>query len=208
MLYLSAHDVYKVFFDYQQSWERSEDCAELKHTVRGLVQGKRLAKIDVIVCFGLGPLADYWLLCPFFHAVQKDTATGCTQHAAALTIATLLAEQDAQEKIQEYAQDPRYRQGDIEALKSLDIEFLNHEHGIQEGFMMVDGNTFVFSINTGNFLQQIICETNRPAAMIWSGPDPNDWEETQTFPRILYILVMEYNEYEVLGSKRRMGTRA
>lgn len=167
----SSYDLNFVFNKFTQAkkmWDESKDCDELKHTIETLVDAGKLQNVKKIVCFGLGQ---------FFHDIKGELrdhrltsqSWRCLgQHAAALTIAGALNIKQGGEKVALFAQDPAYFEHDKAVLRHFGFKIMDGSHGVQEGFVEVDERTFVMCVNFGDRVQQVVCETSRPAAMIVS----------------------------------------
>ncbi|RYP75397.1 hypothetical protein DL769_003835 [Monosporascus sp. CRB-8-3] len=87
---------------------------------------------------------------PLFHAdkVEMPEDRGMAQYAAALTVAE-----------------------DEAVLGGFGFKIADWRHGVQEGFVAVDEHTFVLAVSFGDRVQQVVCETARPTAMIWAKPE-------------------------------------
>ncbi|EMR67305.1 hypothetical protein UCREL1_5698 [Eutypa lata UCREL1] len=187
----SSYDLNFVFNKFTQAkkmWDESKDCDELKHTIETLVDAGKLQNVKKIACFGLGQ---------FFHDIKGELrdhrltsqSWRCMgQHAAALTIANVLHSKQGGEKVALFAQDPAYFEHDKAVLRHFGFKIMDGSHGVQEGFVEVDERTFVMCVNFGDRVQQVVCETSRPAAMIdaghlgelVSGPEARKTSDVQT----------------------------
>ena len=166
-----ASTIYQQFTYSKMLWDTSKDCADLVNDIEGLLNAGKLANIKKIICFGLGQ---------FFideHQESFSPRRWCFinrrmgQHAAALTIAEVLNRRQGGERVTLLAQDPSYYDEDKHVLRQYGFKIADWDHGVQEGFVEVDDSTFVISINFGDRVQQVVCETSRPAAMIWAPPE-------------------------------------
>ena len=152
-------------------WDTSKDCAELVSDIEGLLDAGKLPNIKKIICFGLGQF--------FIDEYQESFSPRrwcfinrrMGQHAAALTIAEVFNRRQGGERVTLLAQDPSYYDEDKHVLRQYGFKIADWSHGVQEGFVEVDKNTFVMCVNFGDRVQQVVCETSRPAAMIWASPE-------------------------------------
>ncbi|KAK8136862.1 hypothetical protein PG984_004802 [Apiospora sp. TS-2023a] len=118
------------------------------------------------------------------------------QHLAAQTMAQVLKGNNDGKPLDLYAQEIGYREGDIEVLEN-DVGNLRDNHargghftvldgslGRHEGFLKIDSETFVFTVQPTMPLRQMVCETSSPAAMLCleiktKGEEPD--EEVHSF---------------------------
>jgi hypothetical protein len=89
-----------------------------------------------------------------------------------------------QRTVRLYAQDPEYFIEDTDVLSHLGFAVLDSRYGVHEGFAKVDERTLVLSV--GNGARKLVCETTRPAAMIWSESEQSLCMRT--------LLASEYNK--------------
>ncbi|KIM93545.1 hypothetical protein OIDMADRAFT_21506 [Oidiodendron maius Zn] len=129
-----------------------------------------LACLNKIVCFGLGSLG---------LMDEQNVAYSHTQHAAVETIVKTLKEQCSY-NILCYAQDPACNDTDKEVLRSIGITPINDP----KGFLEVDSNTLVISINPNIPVKQIITDIQWPGGMIWNTVEPEGQERT-TWTKII-----------------------
>ena len=138
------------------------------------------AKIDKIVCFGLGFLSNPW---------EYPERRSHVQHAAALTMASTLAKHyPDQNPIRIYAQDPRYTDLDKNFLSSIGITVLADP----KGFLEVDERTLVFSVAPDVCVRQIVADLNRPAAMVWEAvsddtKEKEEWREVERWGEMVWM---------------------
>lgn len=156
-----------------REWRASQDMAELHKTLNHLIDWGRIRHVNKIVCIGLGSLMDD------YDRPKRGARTGalespirrapCTQHAAAITMARMLRRQAWGGKVELFAVDMDYREEDKAALRAFGFDaILSHEYGRHEGYLKIDSDTMVFSVNAGYSLQTVVLETSRPALMIWT----------------------------------------
>lgn len=152
-------------------WDNSRDRAELVADLERLLDAGKLKDIKKIICFGLGQ---------FFIDEHHDSfslSRWClinrrmAQHAAALTIADVLNQRQDGKNVTLLAQDPSYYQEDKSTLTMFGFRILDSSHGVQEGFVEVDEHSLIMTVDFGDRVQQVVCETARPAAMIWAAPE-------------------------------------
>ncbi|KAI5918234.1 hypothetical protein F4810DRAFT_715688 [Camillea tinctor] len=195
-VYYDALSVSQTFLNIKEQWDHSQDARDLQDTVEMLIHQGRLANVNKVICFGLGPLigtTEYCAMKKEPHGL-KAAARNSSQHAAAMTIARELNEQLSEEqRIRLIAQDPDYRQQDVTMLRRLRFEVLNGEYGLHEALLEVDKNTLIVAIGIGLGLQQVICETARPAAMVWTWTGPETLKEWKGLRAAGHILSSEYD---------------
>lgn len=159
------------FLCAKRLWDNSRDCTELVADLERLLDAGKLRDIKKIICFGFGQF--------FIDESRESFSLGrwcltnrrMAQHAAALTIAEVLNKRQGGEKVALLAQDPSYFKEDKSVLQMFGFRIVDPSHGVQEGFVEVDEHSLVMTFDFGDRVQQVVCETARPAAMIWSAPD-------------------------------------
>ncbi|CAJ2499819.1 Uu.00g026720.m01.CDS01 [Anthostomella pinea] len=192
----SHSSLHELFDQIKEQWDGSQDARDLKATFEQLIADKRLPKIDKIVCFGLGYLIFDEINNDRDTASQEETARRCSQHAAAMAIASVLESRpDNGGPVRLYTQDDDYRVEDTIMLRRLGFEMLNPGYGFQEGFVKVDENTLILAMGSGYGVQKVVCETSRPAAIIWAFPMGRDLASWWEFLGTRRTLAMEYDHH-------------
>lgn len=159
-----------LFNTIKTRFENDENIWLGSQTCRSLVDQLSTMPIPVhvtkVVCFGLGGLC--W--------GKMRTTRSSFQHAAALTMAKILARRSGQ-NIQCYAQDPGYSPDCREYLESRGFKILD---GVR-GFIEVDDASLVFTVSPDVPVRQVITELARPAVIVWdeSVPESNKLGTTE-----------------------------
>ncbi|CAH0058872.1 unnamed protein product [Clonostachys solani] len=163
----SNADYYKVqqsWVEARQNWLNSSLCKEISEIIGSTVDISR--PVTRIVCFGLGSLARS-IEDPVRMADDGLPVHGPgTQHAAALTLSTILGERLGREPLPVMVQDPAYSEADKKILKEAGIEVIGGFGSL--GFTHVDEETIVFSCHPNIPVRQIVADIAKPAAMIWN----------------------------------------
>ncbi len=131
------------------AWEASAECAQLRAAFEAPAY---LPKVTKIVAFACSTMA----------VTTDDREHPVAQHAAVLTLREILKARGAGE-IKCFAQDPMYRDADVEVLEEVGIEVL----GDPRAFLEVDGETFVLCVAPNVPVRQVIADIARPAGMVW-----------------------------------------
>ncbi|CAI6096278.1 unnamed protein product [Clonostachys chloroleuca] len=148
----------------RQNWLNSSLCKELSEIIGSTVDKSRA--VTRIVCFGLGSLARS-IEDPIRMADDGLPIHGPgTQHAAALTLSTILGERLGREPLPVMVQDPAYSEADKKILEEVGIEVIGGFGSL--GFTHVDEETIVFSCHPNIPVRQIVADIAKPAAMIWN----------------------------------------
>lgn len=163
----SLASIKRAFRSYRRAWMKSETYPWLMRQVRSMAH---IACLNKIVCFGLGSLG---------LMDEQSLAHPHTQHAAVETIVKTLKELRSCD-ILCYAQDPAYNDADKEVLRSIGITPINDP----KGFLEVDSNTLVISVNPNIPVKQIIADVQWPGGMIWNTVEPEGQEMT-TWTKII-----------------------
>ncbi|VUC23782.1 unnamed protein product [Clonostachys rosea] len=164
----------------RKNWLNSSLCRELSNILGSTVSISNA--VTKIVCFGLGSLAT---------SIENPTRMADdglpvhgpgTQHAAALTLATVLGERFGKEPLHVMVQDPAYSEADKKILEEVGIEVIGGFGSL--GFTHVDEETIVFSCHPNIPVRQIVADIAKPAAMIWNkGRDSEEGAEYKVFER-------------------------
>ncbi|KAI0881759.1 uncharacterized protein GGS22DRAFT_181534 [Annulohypoxylon maeteangense] len=152
----------------RQSWEESEEYGHLKAVLK--THTDQLSKIDRVIGFGCGTLADGRTRCQF----------SATQHALIFSLQRIISKMHPENNkvrqglrqacnkdpvelvVRGILQDPAYTDTDKAVLKGMGMEVM----GDPCGFLEMDENSFVVSIDLNTPAQQIIENLARPAALI------------------------------------------
>lgn len=172
-------------------WEVHPEHKALGEPFKALSTDLGTTKINKLVCIGLGSLSQapfhtleelreaheeaqemeenyywgLWHIRPYF------------QHLAAQTIAQILKDQNDGKPLDLYAQDIGYRENDIKVLEDNVDKFGNNDGkgnfavldgspSPHEGFLKIDPETFVLTVQPTIPLRQMVCETSTPAAIM------------------------------------------
>ncbi|KAF1844281.1 uncharacterized protein K460DRAFT_408572 [Cucurbitaria berberidis CBS 394.84] len=127
---------------WAEEWKKSEIYSRLTAFLEEHA-GKRMQRVDKILCFGLG--------C-FRTELGRETKRPYVQHLAACLVRDIIARQQGGETPKIYAQDPNYGPTGIAYIKAqFDMETLDDP----EGFKALDGNTFVLCVAPNVPVRQI-----------------------------------------------------
>lgn len=165
-----------------ESWIRSSACQRLTTILSSAAISKSASQV---ICFGLGGLelgecerraldeatpGDRGL-----HSNNTAIRACMIQHAAALTMATVLGRRFRVDKkpLAILTQDPAYTANDKALLTNKGFQVIEGRGSL--AFTHVDDNTLVFSCHPDVPVKQIVADIARPAAMVWNKPDA--WEE-------------------------------
>ncbi|KAI1639606.1 hypothetical protein F4809DRAFT_638412 [Biscogniauxia mediterranea] len=164
----SVEYLYDVLCKSGMSWNASPCCKDLQECLSKLAETSRIPAVAQVVCFGLGPILPDVALDKLSVAQANKHVRVVFQHAAALTIAKFFSKWLSRE-VPVIACDIAYQRQDIEALQRYGIAATK---GSESGwpYVSIDKETFVFSIGCYPAVQQIVMETTRPAALLWSQP--------------------------------------
>ncbi|CAH0005498.1 unnamed protein product, partial [Clonostachys byssicola] len=206
----------------QQNWLNSSLCKELSEIIGSTVDKSRA--VTKIVCFGLGSLARS-IEDPIHIADDGLPVHGPgTQHAAALTLSTILGERLGRGPIPVMVRDPAYSEADKRILEKVGIEVIGGFGSL--GFTYVDEETIVFSCHPNIPVRQITADIAKPAAMIWNkGRFSEEKAEYKVFTRqgkeVLSTpyftdhdsprtakLLQDYDEFEFPNCHSRFGDLA
>ncbi|KAK2029956.1 hypothetical protein LX32DRAFT_342620 [Colletotrichum zoysiae] len=162
---LTVDKMIEVFEKYRDTWWGSPEFIRFQHilTCTPMPDG-----INKVICFGLGDLSldsgdDH------HHRCRGHSEARChIQHAVALFVAQILEKRFSRE-IPVYCQDPEYTQASIELLHCAMVEEVLND---PQGFLDVDENTVVISIDPSIPVKQIITDLARPAMIIWNDQFP------------------------------------
>ncbi|KAK7430498.1 hypothetical protein QQZ08_003017 [Neonectria magnoliae] len=148
----------------QALWLESDSYAKLTELVT-----KSKPKANKVICFGLGSLegtVNYSTL-DLKHSLDGlPRRSAITQHLAAITMATLLGQQQDTGRVPILVQDPAYTMLGQQFLAAQDIEVVGGNGAL--GFTHVDDDTLVFSCHPNVPVKQIVADIARPAAMLWN----------------------------------------
>jgi hypothetical protein len=164
----SNDKVYNTLKNAKDRWVTSRDAQDLRAQLAQVVKEGKLVGVKKIVCFGLGPPA-LWDHCdpPNGDGSQEEvTSRSLVQHIAALVMAETInqASGSGSGNITVYSQEPLYRpEEDMPALEAHGIQVLDGH----KGFVSVDQDTLVFAPAPTLKVYQVICETARPAGIIF-----------------------------------------
>lgn len=165
----SLQELQAVFRTHQQAWRQGPQCESLAAV---LGSAEMAVPITKVICFGLGRL-DAWEKTSL-RELEASVARSATQHAAALTMAKVLARRAGQsDALLCYAQDPIYTDVEKSLLASVGISVINDP----KGFLAVDANTLVFSVTPDVPVRQIVADVQWPAAMVWDEIQPESEDE-------------------------------
>lgn len=162
----SSHKLQTAWEEARHNWSQSGVCSEL---IAILGAQAHIPNATKIVCFGLGNLEGSSSV----HGL--DGISSCdglphrgamTQHAAALTMATVLGERFGSGPLAVLAQDPAYTSLEKPLLENAGIKVVDGYGSL--AFTHVDANTIVFSCHPNIPVKQIVADIARPAAMIWN----------------------------------------
>ncbi|KAI0595915.1 hypothetical protein F4775DRAFT_340860 [Biscogniauxia sp. FL1348] len=165
----SVENLKKVLYKGDVLWNASQCCKDLQQGLLELVTTGGILRVTQIICFGLGPITpdvprEKW------SAVQANKHERVVfQHAAAVTISKFFSKV-WQTKVPVMACDIAYQRKDIEALAWYGIDATNGSENSCSPYLAINEETLVFSIGCYPAMQQIVMETTRPAAMLWSQP--------------------------------------
>lgn len=155
----SSFQLTREFFNsHYKKWQDSETWILLKEYLTAIHPS-----IDNIVGFALGPLVD---------GDERLRTRSIIQHVAAKTMAEAMGDLCGR-SINCYAQDPAYTDMDKRVLQSVGITPLNDP----KGFLQVNKNTLVLSLNPNVPVKQIIADLQWPAAMLWNTVKPETSEK-------------------------------
>jgi len=165
------------------NWNQNTVCSELTATLGKITYIP--PNIKRIVCFGLGSLEgcqDY----PYLDALSAcdglPLRREMTQHAAALTIATVLGERLGTNSLPILAQDPAYSSLAKRLLMSVGFEVVGGHGSL--AFTHVDEETVVVSCYPDIPVKQVVADIARPAVMIWNEVEPAAKEKIQWMYRM------------------------
>ncbi|ORY66549.1 uncharacterized protein BCR38DRAFT_296954, partial [Pseudomassariella vexata] len=207
----------------QRNWTQSTACNELIAILRESAYVPKTTKN--IVCFGLGDLergmSDFGLN---FVATCDGLPLrrSMTQHAAALTMASVLGELLGTGPLPILAQDPAYSPASKQLLADEGIKVVGGRGSL--AFTHVDEQTVVFSCHPNIAVKQVVADIARPAAMIWDRVKPETEEKTQWEVKVMWgeevlcspwttdqdsprtrKLVEDYDKYEFPAERERFG---
>ncbi|KAI1641726.1 uncharacterized protein F4817DRAFT_362849 [Daldinia loculata] len=188
------------------SWESTAMCKTLFETLQKILP----TNINKIIAFGLGQIGDVELISPMrIFDVQSHR-----EHALVLTVARALNGRkgtNQENNVPVYLQDPAY----TTVCKSV----LSDTYGFKiidgfgaRGFTMVDENTLVMGHHPNYPLREIIADIARPAAMCWSPPNRELFENEPPRRKIyatdvdsvrVYEMLKEYEETPIPGFRSR-----
>ncbi|KAK2048207.1 hypothetical protein LZ31DRAFT_591802 [Colletotrichum somersetense] len=159
----------EAFEKHRDTWWGSPEFLHFQHilTCTSMPDG-----INKVICFGLGDLSldsgdDH------HHKCRGHSEARChIQHAVALFVAQILEKRFGRE-IPVYCQDPEYTQASIELLHCAMVEEVLND---PQGFLDVDENTVVISIDPSIPVKQIITDLARPAIIIWNDQLPDEMD--------------------------------
>ncbi|KAI1494977.1 hypothetical protein F5X96DRAFT_665180 [Biscogniauxia mediterranea] len=163
----SAELLYQLLRRNDEIWNTKQCCKDLQECLSKLAETSRIPPVTQVVCFGLGPIwPDVVFTLSKVQANKQERVL--FQHAAALTIANFFSKMQSTE-VPVIACDIAYQRKDIVALEWYGIAATK---GSESGwpYVAIDKKTFVFSIGCYPAVQQIVMETTRPAALLWSKP--------------------------------------
>ncbi|KAM5360946.1 hypothetical protein ACJZ2D_013400 [Fusarium nematophilum] len=157
----------------QRNWVHSATCNELMGIFRK--RSELLKTIKKILCFGLGTLERSFDALATCDGLPLHSAM--TQHAAALTLATVLGELQGTSPIPVLTQDPAYTPVAKQLLTELGIKIVGGLSSL--GFTLIDYDTLVFSCHPDIPMKQIVADIAKPAAIIWNRVEPASEERTE-----------------------------
>lgn len=172
------------FLDAMARWKRSWSCTLLKDNLAIYRRSKTITKL---LCFGLGditPLPEHDVYSEYdTEFADHSLKASLNQHAAALTIATILSVESGK-NMEIFAQDPAYSHSSKRYLGGLGMKVIG-EHGAG-GFSKIDSDAVVFFCFPGAPVRQIIADIGRPAIIIGNG-DSMVLNEDQ------YVVSLQFN---------------
>jgi hypothetical protein len=123
--------------------------------IQSFREAKTLPYIKKIVAFECGPMS-------WFTYRRKPALI---HHALVLLLRRVIAERQRMpaESLVTIFQDPIYTEGDITALRQLGPRVVNDP----QGFLAIDEETLVVSINPSTPVRQIVADLAKPAMMVW-----------------------------------------
>ncbi|RDL35203.1 uncharacterized protein BP5553_07134 [Venustampulla echinocandica] len=188
-------EVTSAFGQARQAWQKSDACRSLK---QHLATATFSVSINKIVCFGLGSLTG---------TDKPHPSRSNTQHAAVETMAEVLKERSGR-SIHCYAQEPEYNAVDKEFLETIKITPVDDP----KGFLEVDANTLVISVNPNVPVKQIIADIQWPAAMLWNTVEPEEaetreWEKMES-GAWLSCIARSHHRYPVPKDEARIIDQA
>lgn len=143
-----------------RNWTESAAC----HQLTDLLNEERfMPKVKNIVCFGLGSLQgrdpEEIAICDGLPCFR-----GMTQHAAALTMASVLGKRFNTDPLPILAQDPCYTDAEKQLLTEVGIEIVGGLGCL--GFTYVDDHSLVYTCGADILVTEIVADIARPALML------------------------------------------
>lgn len=147
----------------RDAWDRSDQCAWLTSLLR---DADIPTPIDRIICLGLGSPSDSET-----RMLEDDRSLhrSTTQHAAALTMARVLADKTKTE-VPVLVQDPIYTQQAEALLTAEGMQVVRGFGGM--AFTLIDDNSVVFTVAPNLCVKQIVADLARPAVLICNSVKP------------------------------------
>ena len=167
----------------RRNWTQSAACKDLT----AILSTSTPKVITRIVCFGLGSLEgspDHSSLDVPADCDGLPRRSAMTQHAAALTMASVLGERLGTGPLSILAQDPAYSLVAKQLLMDVGIEVVGGHGSL--AFTHVDEDTLVFSCNPNIPVKQVVADIARPAVMIWNRVAPATEEKTEWVVELMH----------------------
>lgn len=159
----------------QRNWTQSAACDQLADALRKDINIPKTIKR--MVCFALGDLERAWEYDTIPAADGLPLRRSMTQHAAALTLATLFGELIGTEPLPVLVQDPAYTPESKQVLTEVGFEVVGGLGAL--GFTHVDDDTVVMSCSPDVPVKQVVADIARPAVLIWNKVRPLSEESSE-----------------------------